>query len=174
MLLLIRTMLRSGGLLAVSLALVGFAFYGIAIMSVALVDDPGRALKILAMFLLLSAAFGIALRWALRKAIAQALRPFESAKAASSRFVSSGGQGGRNAARRLREGAGAAGLLAKGALKFPFRAAGRLAQGLFHGAARTTRGARRAAGNIFPKNPVLVFRRGNRSGGAFPPGGRNL
>ncbi len=168
MLLLFRTMLRSGGLLAVSLALAGFAFYGIAILSVSLVDDPGRALKILAVFLLLSAVFGVVLRWALRKAIAQALRPFESARAASSRIVASGGEGGRYAFRRFRKGAGAAGLLAKGALKFPFRAAGRLARGAFHGAARATGGARRAAGKI------SLSRRGPRSGSALPTSWGNM
>lgn len=172
MLLLFRTMLRSGGLLAVSLALAGFAFYGIAILSVSLVDDPGRALKILAVFLLLSAVFGVVLRWALRKAIAQALRPFESARAASSRIVASGGEGGRYAFRRFRKGAGAAGLLAKGALKFPFRAAGRLARGAFHGAARATGGARRAAGNLFPK--ISLSRRGPRSGSALPTSWGNM
>ena len=172
MLLLFRTMLRSGGLLAVSLALVGFAFYGIALLSVALVDDPGRAVGILAVFLLLSAVFGVALRWVLRKAIAQALRPFESARAASSRIVASGGVGGRHAFRRLRKGAGAAGLLAKGALKFPLRAAGQLARGAFHGAARATGGAGRAAGNLFPKIPPS--RRRPRSGRALPSSGGNV
>jgi hypothetical protein len=172
MLLLFRTMLRSGGLLSVSLALVGFAFYGIALLSVALVDDPGRALQILVVFLLLSAVFGVALRWALRQAIARALRPFESAKAASSRIVTLGGEGGQSAVRRLRKGAGAAGFLAKGALRFPFRAAGQLAREAFHGAARATGSARRTAGNIFLKIPLP--RRGPRTGSALPTSGGNL
>ena len=83
---LFRAMARSGGAIAACLALLGLAFYGIAQMSVILVDDPARGFRILGVFLLFSVAFCFALKWILRRAIAQALRPVGAAKEATSQL----------------------------------------------------------------------------------------
>ena len=50
---LLRMMMRSSGVMAVSLVLLGLAFYGIALLSVMVVDNPPRGLKVLGVFLLL-------------------------------------------------------------------------------------------------------------------------
>ena len=106
---LFRIFQRSGGILAVSIALVAFAFYGIALLSVILVDEPSRGLRILGVFLALSAAFCIFLSWAIRRAIAQARRPLDSAYEATTRMASMGGRGSRDALRVVGRRAASAG-----------------------------------------------------------------
>jgi hypothetical protein len=98
---LLRILQRSGGIAAAALALVGLAFYGIALLSVSLVEDPSRALRILAVFILLSGVFCAFMMWAIRKMIARARRPLDTAYNATSRIVSMGGRGGRSAVRFL-------------------------------------------------------------------------
>lgn len=123
---LFRVMARSGGAVAACLAMLGLAFYGIAQMSVILVDDPARGFRILGVFLLFSVAFCFALKWILRQAIAQALRPIGAAKEATSRLVSIGEQGGKKALRSVGRRARAAGSLlawtAGGAARAAWRA----------------------------------------------------
>ena len=101
MFLLLRIFQRSGGIAAAAIVLVGLAFYGVALLSVALVEDPSRALRIVAVFILLSGIFCAFLMWAIRKAIAQARRPLDTAYNATSRLASMGGRGGRSAVRFL-------------------------------------------------------------------------
>ncbi len=98
---LLRVMMRSGGAVAVCLAMVGLAFYGIAQVSVMIVDEPLRGLKVLGVFFVFSVFFGFMMRWILRQAIAQALRPIDAAKEATSRLVSMGEESGRKAFRSL-------------------------------------------------------------------------
>ena len=123
---LFRALARSGGAIAACLALLGLAFYGIAQMSVILVDDPARGFRILGVFLLFSVAFCFALKWVLRRAIAQALRPVGAAKEATSRLVSIGEEGGKRALRSLGRRMRAAGSVlawtAGGAARLAWRA----------------------------------------------------
>ena len=109
MLSLLRIFQRSGGLLTTAAALLGFAFYGIALLSVDLVEDPSRALQILAIFLLLSLVFILLLVWAVRRAVARVRRPLETAVAATSRLASMSGRGGRGAVQFLGRKSAAAG-----------------------------------------------------------------
>ena len=92
-----RLIVRSGGAVAVCLGVVGLAFYGIAQTSVMIVDEPARGLKVLGVFFALSIVFCLMLKWVLRQAIAQALRPIDAAKEATSRLVSIGEEGGKKA-----------------------------------------------------------------------------
>ena len=96
-----RLIVRSGGAIAVCLGIIGLAFYGIAQMSVMIVDEPARGLKVLGVFFALSIVFCLMLKWVLRRAIAQALRPIGAAKVATSRLVSIGEEGGKKVFRSL-------------------------------------------------------------------------
>ncbi len=96
-----RLIVRSGGAVAVCLGIVALAFYGIAQTSVMIVDEPARAFKVLGVFFALSVVFCLMLKWVLRQAIAQALRPLGAAKEATSRLVSIGEEGGKKAFRSL-------------------------------------------------------------------------
>ena len=87
--------------MAVCLGIVALAFYGIAQTSVMIVDEPARGLKVLGVFFALSIVFCLMLKWVLRQAIAQALRPIGAAKEATSRLVSIGEEGGKKAFRSL-------------------------------------------------------------------------
>ena len=98
---LFRVITRSGGAVAVCLAMVGLIFYGIAQMSVMIVDEPARGLKVFGVFFAFSIVFCLVLKWILRQAIAQALRPIGAAKEATSRLVSIGEEGGKKAFRSL-------------------------------------------------------------------------
>ena len=98
---LFRVITRSGGAVAVCMAMVGLAFYGIAQMSVIIVDEPARGLKVFGVFFAFSIVFFLVLKWILRLAIAQALRPIGAAKEATSRLVSIGEEGGKKAFRSL-------------------------------------------------------------------------
>ena len=110
---LFRILQRSGGVLAISVALLGLVFYGIALLSITVVDDPARGLRILAVFAVLSTVFCAALIWAVRKAIARARRPLDSAYEATTRIASMGGEGSRSAFRFLgRKTAAAGGFVA--------------------------------------------------------------
>ncbi len=97
----LRLITRSGGAVAVCLGMVGLAFYGIAQMSVMIVDEPARGLKVLGVFFCLSIVFCLMMKWVLRQAILQALRPIGAAKEATSRLVSIGEKGGKKAFRSL-------------------------------------------------------------------------
>ncbi len=130
---LFRILQRSGGVLAVSVALLGVAFYGIALMSVAVVDDPARGLQILAVFAVLSVMFCAVLIWVVRRVIARARRPLDSAYEATTRIASMGGKGSRSAFRFLGRKtavaggfvasvAGLAGRMVSGAARFALRA----------------------------------------------------
>ena len=98
---LLRLIVRSGGAVAVCLGILGLAFYGIAQMSVVLVDEPARGLKVLGVFCALSILFCLMMKWVLCRAIAQALRPIDAARAATSRLVSIGEKGGKKVFRSL-------------------------------------------------------------------------
>jgi len=65
------------------------------------VDEPARGLKVLGVFFALSIVFCLMLKWVLRRAIAQALRPIGAAKVATSRLVSIGEEGGKKVFRSL-------------------------------------------------------------------------
>ena len=106
---LFRVITRSGGAVAVCMAMVGLAFYGIAQMSVIIVDEPARGLKVFGVFFAFSIVFFLVLKWILRLAIAQALRPIGAAKEATSRLVSIGEEGGKKAFRSLGKRTRAAG-----------------------------------------------------------------
>ncbi|OGL59019.1 MAG: hypothetical protein A3J27_06965 [Candidatus Tectomicrobia bacterium RIFCSPLOWO2_12_FULL_69_37] len=153
---LLRMLMRSSGLLAASLVLLAMAFYGIALLSVMVVDDPRRGLKVLGVFLLLSGFFSLLLRWVFRQALQQVLRPLGAAREATNRLASLGGRGGREAFRTLRGGASAAGWLAARAVGAVVRAAARAAA-LLPGSERA--GRRPASGR-----PALVIplRRGGQ------------
>lgn len=97
----LRLIVRSGGAVAVCLGIMALAFYGIAQMSVMIVDEPARGLKVLGVFFALSIVFCLMMKWVLRQAIAQALRPIGAAKEATSRLVSIGEEGGKKAFRSL-------------------------------------------------------------------------
>jgi len=101
---LMRLIVRSGGAIAVCLGIVGLAFYGIAQTSVMIVDEPARGMKVLGVFFGLSIVFCLMLKWVLRQAIAQALRPIGAAKEATSRLVSIGEEGGKKVFRSLGKG----------------------------------------------------------------------
>lgn len=109
---LLRVITRSGGAVAVCMAMVGLAFYGIAQTSVMIVDEPDRGLKVLGVFLGLSVVFCWMVRWVVRQAIAQALRPIGAAREATSRLVSIGEEGGKKAFRSLGQRTRAAGSVA--------------------------------------------------------------
>ena len=98
---LLRLIVRSGGAVAVCLGIMALAFYGIAQTSVMIVDEPARGLKVLGVFFALSIVFCLMMKWVLRQAIAQALRPIDAAKEATSRLVSIGEEGGKKAFRSL-------------------------------------------------------------------------
>ncbi|MCY3824604.1 MAG: hypothetical protein OXG62_12115 [Nitrospinae bacterium] len=98
---LMRLIVRSGGAVAVCLGILALAFYGIAQTSVMIVDEPARGLKVLGVFFALSIVFCLMLKWVLRQAIAQALRPIGAAKEATSRLVSIGEEGGKKVFRSL-------------------------------------------------------------------------
>ncbi len=119
---LFRILQRSGGFLAIFIALLGLAFYGIALLSVALVDDPARALRILAVFAAFSAVFGALVVWAVRRALARARRPLNSAYEATTKLASLGGEGGRNAFRLLRRKTAAVGSFVASAARRAARA----------------------------------------------------
>lgn len=121
--LLLRLMARSGGAIAVSLALVGLAFYGIGGLSVMMVDDPTRGLQVLIVFILLSGLFLVFLRWALLQVVRQVLRPFGAAKDATSRLAGLGGRGGEEVFRTFQDGARAVAGYASRAAVAVFRAA---------------------------------------------------
>ncbi|MBI3126834.1 MAG: hypothetical protein HYZ11_04435 [Candidatus Tectomicrobia bacterium] len=147
--LLLRLMARSGGAIAVSLALVGLAFYGIGGLSVMMVDDPVRGLQVLIVFILLSGLFLVFLRWAALQVVRQVLRPLGAAKDTTSRWASLGGRGGEEAFRAVGDGLRAAGWFASRA------AAGALsiAASLFQRRGRPARPPARPA-------PVIPIRRG--------------
>ena len=63
---LFRVITRSGGAVAVCMAMVGLAFYGIAQMSVMIVDEPARGLKVFGVFFAFSIVFFLVLKWILR------------------------------------------------------------------------------------------------------------
>ncbi len=157
---LFRILQRSGGFLAISVALLGLVFYGIALLSVAVVDDPARGLRILAVFAILSAVFCAVLIWAVRRAIARARRPLDSAYEATTRIASMGGKGGRSAFRFLgRKTAAAGGFVAS--------VAG-LASRVVSGAARFALRVRHLGGRKGQKSPishadVIPMRRPKRS-----------
>jgi hypothetical protein len=139
---LFRILQRSGGVLAVSVVLLGLAFYGIALLSVAVVDDPARGLRILAVFAVLSTVFCAGLIWAVRKAIARARRPLDSAYEATTRIASMGGKGSRSAFRFLgRKTAAAGGFVASvaGLASRMVSGAGRFALRVRHLGARKER-----------------------------------
>lgn len=121
MLALFRLLHRSGGVFAALLALLGFAFYGIAVLSVALVENPSQAIQILAVFLALSVVFCALAIWVFRRLMAQMRRPLDSAVDATSRIASIGGKGGRDAIRFLGKKSAAAGEF----MIFSMMAAGR-------------------------------------------------
>ena len=98
---LLRLIVRSGGAVAVCLGIVALAFYGIAQMSVMIVDEPTRGFKVLGVFFGLSMVFCLMMKWILRRAIAQAIRPIGAAKEATSRLVSIGEEGGKKVFRSL-------------------------------------------------------------------------
>ena len=98
---LLRIIQRSGGLLAVMVTALLFAFYGIALLSVEFVQDPSRAVQILVFFLFFSAMFIFLLLWTIRSAFSRVRRPIENAVTATSRFASKGRRGGRDAIRLL-------------------------------------------------------------------------
>ena len=98
-----RLIVRSGGAVAVCLGIVALAFYGIAQTSVMIVDEPARGLKVLGVFFALSVVFCLMLKWVLRQAIAQALRPIGAAKEATSRLVSIGEEGGKKSVSLARQ-----------------------------------------------------------------------
>ncbi len=123
---LLRLFQRSGGIAAAAIALAGLAFYGIALLSVSLVEDPSRALQILAVFILLSGVFCAFMMWAIRKAIARARRPLDSAYNATSRIASMGGRGGRSAVRFLGRRSASAGGVISLAVAAVLRGAGRV------------------------------------------------
>ncbi len=104
-----RLVMRSGGAVAVCLGMVVLAFYGIAQMSVIIVDEPARGLKVLGVFFVLAIVFCYMMKWVLRQAIAQVLRPIDAAKEATSRLVSIGEEGGKKAFRSLGKRTRAAG-----------------------------------------------------------------
>ena len=97
MLTLFRILHRSGGIVAALIALVCFVFYGIAVMSVALVENPSKAIQVLAVFLVLSVIFCVIASWVFRRLTAQLRRPINSAVDATSRIALIGGRGGRKA-----------------------------------------------------------------------------
>ena len=97
----LRLIVRSGGAVAVCLGIMALAFYGIAQTSVMIVDEPARGLKVLGVFFALSIVFCLMMKWVLRQAIAQALRPIGAAKEATSRLVSIGEEGGKKVFRSL-------------------------------------------------------------------------
>ncbi|MCY4381605.1 MAG: hypothetical protein OXE44_00445 [Nitrospinae bacterium] len=97
----LRLIVRSGGAIAVCLGMIGLAFYGIAQMSVMIVDEPTRGLQVLGVFFALSFVFCLMMKWVLRQVIAQALRPIDAAREATSRLVSIGEEGGKKVFRSL-------------------------------------------------------------------------
>ena len=157
---LFRIFQRSGGFLAVSVMLLGLAFYGIALLSVAVVDDPARGLRILAVFAALSAVFCAALIWAVRRAIARARRPLDSAYEATTRIASMGGKGSRSAFRFLgRKTAAAGGFVASVA-----RLAGRVASGAGRFALRVRNlVGRKERKSVISHADVIPMRRPKRS-----------
>ena len=150
--LLLRLMARSGGAIAVSLALVGLAFYGIGGLSVMMVDDPVRGLQVLIVFILLSGLFLVFLRWAALQAVRQVLRPLGAAKDATSRWASVGGRGGEEAFRAVGDGLRAAGWFASRAAGAAARAFSAVTS-LFGRRGRPARPPARPA-------PVIPIRRG--------------
>ncbi len=120
---LFRILQRSGGVLAMAVALLGLAFYGIALLSVILVDNPARGLQILAVFAALSTVFCAMVIWMVRRVIAHARRPLDSAYEATTRIASLGGEGGRSAFRFLGRNTAAAGGFVASAAGLAGRAA---------------------------------------------------
>ena len=151
--LLLRVLTRSGGMAVTALVLLGMAFYGIALLSVMVVDDPARGLKVLGVFLALAVAFLALARWALRQALQQALRPLDAAKEATARLASLGGQGGREAFRAFRLGAGVLGAWAAAKV---VRAAARAASFI------SRRGGASPAPPSGRQAPVIPLRRGGQ------------
>lgn len=163
-----RAIHRSGGMVAVFLALLGLAFYGIARLSVMIVDRPERAFMVLAVFLLLSAVFCLFLRWTLNRLIAQIRRPLESAREVTSRLAEMGGSGGRAAFRAVGEGTRAAGGFAGRALGAIVRVAAGAAH-LIRGL-RGRRGRQSAPEGEIRSADVIPLRRSSGRGGPPEPG----
>ncbi len=157
---LFRILQRSGGVLAIAVALLGLAFYGIALVSVAVVDDPARGLRILAVFTVISALFCAVLIWAVRRGLARARRPLDSAYEATTRIASMGGKGGRNAFRFLGRKTAAAGGFVASVAGFAVRAA----SGVARFALRVRQpGGRRDRKSTISHADVIPMRRPKRS-----------
>ena len=131
MITLFRILGRSGGLIVVCLTLLALGLYGIANLSVILVDDPERGFKILAVFLVLSVAFLLGLRWAMHRFFEQMWRPLSVAREKATNIVSTGNEGSRailrvmgETSRLMSSPVGTAGRVLRWAVsRMPFRGA---------------------------------------------------
>lgn len=157
---LFRILQRSGGVLAISAGLLGLAFYGIALLSVAFVDDPARGLRILAVFFVLSALFCAMVVWTVRRALAHARRPLNSAYEATTKIASLGGKGGRNAYRFLGRKTATLGGFLTSAAALAGRAAARAGEFI---AGWKSLGSRRSPNSPAPKAEVIPMHRSKRS-----------
>ncbi|MDA1001190.1 MAG: hypothetical protein O2807_11845 [bacterium] len=119
-----RILQRSGGLLTAIAVLLGAAFYGIAQISMIVVDDPSRGLRILGVFLVLSAIFCALLAWLVRRVVQRILWPVISAREFTSRISGLGGAGGRAAYHALRQNTRYFGGFARTIMRATVRAVG--------------------------------------------------